>query len=352
MNLPNTSQFRKRRNRLREVVGKGWILLYKGGEYFNENLYYLTGLDSFFTLALISLETEQEYVLTNGIELQDAQASTDIRDVQACQPRELIKKLTSLIALRGISLLHCDYGLNSRTPLPAEVIDRMRAAFPKLIVEDLPQELLHMRMIKESGETELIKENIAIVGEIFSSLPEVIRPGLAEAELASLIYKDLVGHGFNRFYDIFVASGQNSATPYYRSNNCTLPSDHVVLVDICAARRNYVCDLTRTFPTSGKFPSHWKEIYAIICEVQQRAKNSAKSGRTLHELSEEVKKLFKSSGLDTFYLNKLGHFVGLAPDDPGDQDTPLQKGMVVTIEPGLYLQEAGLRIEDTVIVEN
>lgn len=337
---------------MREVVGKGWLLLYKGPEHFNENLYYLTGLDSFFTLALISLETDEEYALTNDIELRDAQAFTDIRHVQACRPQELIEKLTSLIASHGIFLLHCDYGLNSRTPLPAQVIDRLRAAFPKLIVEELPQELLHMRMIKESGETELIKENIAIVEEVFSSLPEVIRPGLAEAELASLIYKELVRHGFNRFYDIFVASGQNSASPYYRSNNCTLPPDHVVLVDICAARRNYVCDLTRTFPTSGRFPLHWQEIYAIVCEIQQQAKNSVKSGRTLHELSEEVKKLFKSSGLDTFYLNKLGHFVGLAPDDPGDQETPLQKGMVVTIEPGLYLQEAGLRIEDTVIVEN
>jgi Xaa-Pro aminopeptidase len=281
-----------------------------------------------------------------------AQVVTDIRDVQACLPNELIDKLTSLIASHSISLLYCDYGLNSRTPLPAEIIDRVRSAFPKIIIESLPQELLHMRMIKDPGEIELIKDGIAIVEKIFSNLAEVITPGLAEAELASLIYKDLVQNGFNRFYDIFVASGPNSAKPFYRANNCLLPPNHVVLVDICAARGNYVCDLTRTFPTSGVFPSHWSELYSLVCEVQQQAKKLVRSGRTLHELSEKVKSLFEVTGLDKFYLNKLGHFVGLAPDDPGDQNSPLQKGMVVTIEPGLYLSEVGLRIEDTVVVEN
>ncbi len=344
--------FQARRNQLRQKVAQGWVLLYKGGEYFNENLFYLTGLDSFFTLALISLETEQEYVLTNDIELRDAKAVTDILNVQACRSQELIKKLTSFVALHNISILYCDYGLNSRTPLPAQVIDSLRASFPGLVIEDLPQELLRMRMIKEPGEIELIKENIAIVEKILASLPEFIRPGLGEAEFASLIYKKLVQHGFTRFYDIFVASGHNSAKPYYRANNGTLPPDHVVLVDICAARGNYVCDLTRTFPTSGTFPSRWQEIYSLVCSAQQHAKNLIESGRTLHELSENVKRLFKASGLDKFYLNKLGHFVGLAPDDPGDQNITLQKGMVVTIEPGLYLQEAGLRIEDTIAVGN
>lgn len=344
--------FEIRRNQLRNKVTRGWILLYKGGEYFNENLYYLAGLDSFFTIALISLETEQELVLTNSVELQDAQNSTDIRDLQACQPLDLIEKLLSLIALHGISLLYCDYALSSRTPLPVEIIDRVRSAFPNIIVEGLPQDLLHMRMIKEPGEIELIKENIAIVEEIFSSLPEIIKPGQAEAELASFIYKDLVRHGFNRFYDIFVASGQNSAIPFYRSNNCILPQNHIVLIDICAARGNYVCDLTRTFPISGTLPSSWQEMYSHVCNVQQQVKKKVRSGQTLHELSEEVKRYLKSIGLDTYYLNKLGHFVGLAPDDPGDQDTPLEKGMVVTVEPGLYLPDVGLRIEDTIVVEN
>jgi len=346
-----TLPFQKRRAELRRKVGNGWLLLYKGGEYFNENLYYLTGIDSFFSFAMISLESEHEIIFTNNIEFSETMGATDIINIQTYDPVKLIDKLNSLIQLHEVRDLYCDYGLNSRTPLPAEVIDSVRSKNSGLIIRDLPQDLSNMRIIKEPEEIGLIKDGIAIIKQILSSLPEVIKPGLPEAELASIIYKELVSQGFNRFYDIFVASGPNSAIPYYRSKSKILPPDHVVLVDICAARGNYVCDVTRTFPTSEKFPSGFQKLYSIVTQVQNKVMESVREGMTLHKLSEFAKKLFKIHEVDEFYLNKLGHFVGLSPDDPGNQHTPFQKGMTLTIEPGLYLPEAGLRIEDTIIVE-
>jgi len=342
--------FRARRNHLREKVGRGWLLLYKGGEYFNENLYYLTGIDSFFTLSLISLETEQEYVFTNSIELPETQAATDIQNVESCDTQEFMFKLTSLVKFHNIWILYCDYGLHSRSPLPAEIIDCIRLKIPQIVIKDLPKALLSMRMIKEPGEIQTIKESIVIVENLFDTLPDIIKPGLPEAELASVIFKELVRHGFNRFYDIFIASGLNSAIPFYRSNSSILPPDHVVLIDICAARCNYVIDITRTFPTSGEFPARFQKIYSVITQVHQHLVASVREGLSLHELSEFAKASFKASGFDDFYLNKVGHFVGLAPDDPGCQETPFQKGMALTIEPGLYLSDAGLRIEDTIFV--
>ena len=94
-------------------------------------------------------------------------------------------------------------------------------------------------------------------------------------------------------------------------------------------------------------------MYSIIRDTQAKAIHDVRPGTTLAELSEEAKKTLASYSLDKYYPNKIGHFVGLSPDDPGDQSAPLEKGMVLTIEPGLYLPKEGLgiRIEDTVIVE-
>jgi Xaa-Pro aminopeptidase len=344
--------FRERRNRLREATGRGWLLLYKGGEYFNENLYYLTGLDAFHTLALISLESDREYVLTNPFEFQSVRESCQIEHIRSASPDELAIRLNKLLSEHKVSLLYCDYAIFSRTPLPPEWVDCLRSTFPQPVIEPLPPQLSQMRMIKDPFEMAVMEKGVRIVDDLLARLPELIKPGLREAELASEIYRTLVYNGFNKFYDILVASGPNSAVPLYRANRGVLPENGVVLVDICAALDYYLCDMTRTYPTSGSFTSRQDELFSIIQETHQRMLAAVQPGTTLARLSTTAKEIFARHRLEMYYLNKLGHFVGLAPDDPGDQDTPLRAGMVLTIEPGLYCPEEyfGLRVEDMVFM--
>lgn len=344
---------RDKRTRLREAVGKGWLLLYKGGEYFNENLYYLTGLDTFYTFALISLETHHEYIITNPLECLPAQSSCDVKNIRECRPNKLVSKLTKLFRKHKISLLYCDYAFDSRTPLPPELVDLLRGTFSYLTLQPLPSQLFRMRMLKEPFEISTIKKGIKIIKELFAELPAMIKPGVSEADIAAEIYKHLIRSGFNKFYDVFVASGSNSAIPFYRANKGYLPDNSVVLIDICAAIDYYVCDLTRLFSTSGSFTERQEKLYSIIMNTQAKAIQDVRPGTSLAELSEKAKKTLASYGLDKYYPNKIGHFVGLSPDDPGSQSVPLEKGMVLTIEPGLYLPDEGLgiRLEDTVIVE-
>lgn len=334
-------------------MGQGWLLLWKGAEHFNENLYYLTGLDAFHTFALISLETDKEYVAANPIEYPHLKTSCDIQDVRSVSSGELARHLIRLLSEHKVSTLYCDYALNSRTPISPELIDLLRGTFPGLTFKPLPSQLLRMRMIKEPSEVAIIKKGIGIIKTIFEELHELIKPGVLESQIAGEIYRNLVKNGFNIFYDIFVASGSNSAIPYYRQNRDRLPDQSLVLIDICAALDYYVCDFTRTFPTSARFAHEQESLYAIIKEVQQEVLRNAHVGTTLAILSEIAKEGFARHGLGNYYLNKIGHFVGLAPDDPGNKDTPLEKGMVMTIEPGLYIPEErlGLRIEDTVIIQ-
>lgn len=327
-------------------------MLYKGGEYFNENLQYLTGLDSFYTLALISLESDREFVLTNRFEREIVPDETDIADIRTCTEEDLIERLIDLFTLHRITLLHCDYALESRTPLPAEILDVLRSVFPALVIKGLPRELVDMRLVKEPAERVRMHEGIAVVERLFARLPECITQGVPEAEIAALIHEELVRNHFNRFYDIMVASGPNSAIPLYRKYDSILPPNHVVLIDICAAYKDYVIDMTRTLPTSGHFPEQMVHYHALVKEVHQQAIDSVKPGSTLRELSDKAQGTFQEHGLGRFYYNKIGHFLGLSPDDPGSQDTPLEKHMVITIEPGLYFPEErfGLRMEDTILI--
>ncbi len=345
--------YRKRRSQLREAVSKGCLLLFKGGEHFNENLYYLTGLDTFYTLALLSLETDHEYVLTNPIEFPVVRESCDVLDVRSCSPDSLISDLTRLLRDLSPSVLYSDYAFQSRIPLPAELVDHLRTVFPQLSIKPIPDELLRMRMIKDEFELATMRLGIEVIKSLFADLPPIIKPGVPEAEIASEIYKRLVKNGFNKFYDIFVASGPNSAIPFYRVYKDNLPTDGVVLIDICAAIDCYVCDMTRTFSITGNFSLQEQKLYSIINKTQQDVTQLAQKGATLSGLSRAAGDLFAECSVAKYYLGKVGHFVGLSPDDPGGAEIPLEKGMVLTVEPGLYLPEEGLgiRAEDMVFVD-
>jgi len=349
----NQPDYIGRINRLRAEVNRGWLLLYRGGEYFNENLYYLTGLDSFYTAALISLEADEDYVLVHPIEYESVMPSCSMREVIPCTTHKLPQKLLKLISSHKIDNLYTDYAFASRTPLPAELIDFIREACPQTAIRPLPEQLLKMRAIKDNHEIATIKRGLEIIDKIFSSLPHLIRPGIKESEIASEIYRQLVANGFNKFYDIFVASGKHSASPYYRANNDIVPPNSVILIDICAAIDNYVCDMTRTLPTSTRFTERHEAINSMVAEVYRESIRQVYAGNTLAGISIKAKEYFAAYGIDKYYLNKIGHFIGLSPDDPGLEHTPLQKGMVLTIEPGLYLPDEGIgmRIEGTVILE-
>jgi Xaa-Pro aminopeptidase len=353
MSSINQPDYIKRINRLREGVNRGWLLLYRGGECFNENLYYLTGLDSFFTAALISLETDESYVLVHPIEYDAVTARCSIGDVISCASHQIPKRLSALISRHTVDLLYTDYSFDSRTPLPAELIDSIRADCPHTQVRPLPEPLLKMRAVKEDCELKKIRKGLGIIEKIFSSIPDMIHPGVKENEIAAEIYRQLIAGGFNKFFDIFVASGKHTASPFYRANNDILPPNSVILIDICAAIDNYTCDVTRTLPTSGRFAKRHEELYSAVADIHNETILRVAVGNTLANISQHAKEGFASHGLDQYYLNKIGHFVGLSPDDPGAQDTPFQKGMVLTIEPGLYMphEGIGIRIEDTMIVE-
>jgi len=344
--------YRRRRQALRATQQRGVIILHKGGEHFNENLFYLTGLETFFTTAIISCDSDFECILTNEIELPFISNSSGIDDIRRSNPANLHSEVINILKLLKPEVIYTDYSLYSKTPLPPFLYEAIKSEFSEASICHLPEQLLHMRLVKDRYETEVMQKGVGIISNVFETLKELIAPGLTETSLASEIYRQLVLGGFNKFYDISVASGPRSSIPYYRSNDNILPDKGVVLIDIAAAIDNYVCDMTRTFPIAGKFSEKEQAIFNLVIETQEKVIADALPGTTLNALNMKAFDVFKKHNLERYYYNKIGHFLGLGVDDQGGDDVILEKGMVITVEPGLYLNqdELGIRKEDMVFL--
>lgn len=335
----------KRRHKLRGSIGNGVIVLFRGGEHFNENLYYLTGLDTFFTAAIISLEDNFECLYVNPIEIPFiSKTECGFEDIRSSTPDSITDNIVLTLKEIGAKAVFTDYSANSKTPMPPEIIDTIRNKLPKTSIYQLPAYLDKMRLKKDSYEIDLMKKGVQIIENIFESIKDMLKPGVSEKAIASEIYKQLVAGGFNKFFDISVASGANSIIPYYRSNSGILPESGVILIDIAAAIDYYICDLTRTFYIGGFQRKQDKELFHIVQYVHDKILENAVPGVTLGYLNKMALTMFKDYGVDQYYYNKIGHFVGLGVADPGDDSTFLEPGMVFTVEPGLYMIDRGMAI--------
>jgi Xaa-Pro aminopeptidase len=147
-------------------------------------------------------------------------------------------------------------------------------------------------------------------------------------------------------------SGINACYLHYRENNRRLEEGDLLLLDVGANYEGYCADVTRTIPVSGRFTDRQREVYQLVWEAQQLAEARLRPGVTMRELHEAVVGFFDEHGVRRHFKHGLGHQLGVRVHDVPGFRGPLEPGMVVTIEPGLYLVEEalGVRIEDDFVV--
>ena len=165
-------------------------------------------------------------------------------------------------------------------------------------------------------------------------------------------------------YAPIVGSGPNSTTLHYSRNSRRMDEGEVVVMDVAAECENYASDITRTVPANGKFTARQREIYEIVLGAQRAAIAAVKPGMTLtkktpNNLYQIAYDYINTHGKDLhgeplgkYFTHGLSHHVGLDVHDESDTTAPLKAGMVITIEPGIYIPEEniGVRIEDVVLV--
>jgi len=225
-------------------------------------------------------------------------------------------------------------------------------------------QIARLRVIKSPAEIALLQKSAEATIPAHLAAWKKIKPGVYEYEIAAAMTNVYFDRGCERSaYAPIVGSGPNSVILHYMANRRRVDRGEVVLMDVGAECSDYATDVTRTVPAGGKFSARQREIYDIVLGAQKAAIAAAKPGAYLRGGKDSLQQIaydyINSHGKDLhgdslgkYFTHGLGHFVGLDVHDPGDSNQPLEAGMVITIEPGIYIPEEniGVRIEDTLLV--
>jgi Xaa-Pro aminopeptidase len=268
------------------------------------------------------------------------------------------------------------YSVNSYTILPYEkenggyphekaVVDWLQLAAPSVKLKDIRGSIEALRTIKSSGELALLKKAIDLSVDAHLAAMKMMRPGLYEYQVAAkMVEAHAMGGSEAEGYAPIVGAGPNSTALHYDKLARKIEDRDIVVLDVGAQYSGYSADITRTLPANGRFTQRQREIYDVVLGAQNAALSALKPGMTLCKSGDKsVYKIsyeyINSHGQDLqgkklgqYYIHGLGHHIGLDVHDPGEYCKPLQPGMVVTMEPGIYIpgENLGVRIEDDVLI--
>ena len=212
-----------------------------------------------------------------------------------------------------------------------------------------------MRIIKTENEVNAVKRACEIADNAFETVCPQIKPGVSELEIAAKLEYEMKRSGAaGTSFETIVASGKRSAMPHGTASTKVIENGDFVVMDFGCIFDGYCSDITRTVAV-GNISDKQRDIYNKVLTVQQEALALVKPGAQCKEIDLEARRMFKTWGIDKFFGHSLGHGVGLdiheLPNLSSKSEYVLDKNMIVTVEPGIYLEnEFGVRIEDTVCV--
>jgi Xaa-Pro aminopeptidase len=212
-----------------------------------------------------------------------------------------------------------------------------------------------LRLIKDDSEIKILKEAANIADAAFEHILTYIRPGLTELDVSNELEFFMRKNGaVSSSFDIIVASGLRSALPHGVATEKVIEKGEFVTLDFGAYYKGYCSDITRTI-SIGEPSEKLKEIYEIVREAQVRGMNDIKKGLSGREADAITRNYISEKGYGEYFGHSTGHGIGLdVHEGPGlsvKSDTILKSGMVVTVEPGIYISGlGGVRIEDDLLV--
>ena len=254
---------------------------------------------------------------------------------------------------------------NGGYPHEKAVIEWLQLAAPQAKLKDVRQQINALRQIKSPGELAFLQKAIDLSLDAHLEAMKTMRPGLYEYQVgAKMVEVHAWGGSEAEGYAPIVGAGPNSTALHYDRLSRKIEDGDIVVLDVGAQFAGYSADITRTIPANGKFTPRQFEIYNIVLGAQNAALAALRAGMDLCQKGDKsVNKISRdyinSHGKDLhgkplgqYYIHGLGHHIGLNVHDPGEYCKPLEPGMVVTMEPGIYIPEEnlGVRIEDDVLI--
>lgn len=313
------------------------------------NRLYLTGFESSNGLLCVSASggpvflTDFRYLETAQAELGFLQCSMLGKNEERYQPlaRPALRHRWRRVGYDGSGSL--------------SALEQMKKALPDVTAWDSCQKLIDsLRMVKSSRELTTIRQAVRTGGAVFEAALQQIRPGMTEWEIRVLLRGLIDQASQGEAFDTIVCAGSNASRCHHHPSLRALRRGQELLIDMGVKVDGYCSDMTRVVfygPPSPKL----REIYRIVLDANCRAIAGLRAGMTSHDADALARKPIEKAGYGKFFGHGLGHGLGLFVHDPGSLRAKctdvLQPGMVVTIEPGIYLPGiGGVRIEDVAIM--
>lgn len=351
----------------------------------NNNFYYLTGIDQIDVTLVVGKfnNTYKEYLFIDEIDevmskwvgmtltKEEASKVSDIPVSSILYNSSFNRFITNMLqpTRHFVDVAENVYLDLERRPIKlyntfALSFSRMlKKDYPSIKLENLYVYMLEMRMIKDEDEVKLVCESIDSTKRAIYNVMKHSKEH--QSEMLAEAYHNFVLTSENKApsFGNIIASGKNATILHYEDNNSPIEKDTLLLMDVGCYTKHYSSDISRTFPTSGKFTKRQKEVYEVVLDCNKKCIEYAKHGITWKELNDYAKSLLangcKKLGLITedselikYYFHSIGHSLGLDVHDPSIDNLGLLEGMIITIEPGLYIEEEGIgiRIEDDILI--
>ena len=234
---------------------------------------------------------------------------------------------------------------------------KLKAALPKAEWVDISSDISELRAVKSTHEQRQIRAAIAANDRLYADIMQCVRPGMTEWDIRGIarLLADRLGHG--EAFDTIVCAGRNGAECHHQPDETILRDGQPLLIDLGLKLDRYCADMTRcTWFSTRKDPSPlWREIYGIVLKANHAAIRAIRPGVPCRDIDAIARQVIDKAGYGNYFGHSLGHGLGLevheSPSFSGGCKTELKPGMVLTVEPGIYLPgKFGIRIEDVIVV--
>lgn len=343
----------------------------------DRNFYYLTGYENRSAAILLKKNGNNLNCTLFVIQLTPLQihwngylpGPEEVRDITGI---ESVTTIDNLFQQLGTLSTNTDCLYLDFLPVPPyspltetlQLADEIRRTNPHVEIRRAHTLLAGLREVKRPIEIERIRKAVDLTREGITGFLKYIGPDQPEYAIDARFTYELQKRRCQPAFQTIIASGENATILHYTALDRTMQDGELVLTDLGAEFRLYSADITRTFPVNGKFSEEQRQLYELVLEANERTIEAVKPGMTFQGLNdvtrnilaEGMKKLGRINDLkdiSRYYTHGVAHSLGLDTHDimSGTQQT-LVPGMVLTIEPGLYIPEnrIGIRIEDDVVV--
>ena len=234
-----------------------------------------------------------------------------------------------------------------------DLFQKLSARIPGASITDKSELLTSLRMTKSTAEIKHIRSAIKATAEGIDRVLRAAKPDINERILHNALISGFTDMGAKTVaFDPIVGSGVRSTILHYKENDQSTSAGDLMVLDCGAEINGYASDITRTIPINGKFSKRQKKVYEVVLKAQKASIAAVKPGATMTQVDAAARKVITDAGFGDFFLHGIGHHLGLETHDPGLNSAKLKPGMVVTIEPGIYIKDEaiGIRIEDDILV--